>query len=174
MNLTTPTKATKDCFKGFSYRDSDFDNWLPKVQPAQSGDITIKQNQKEMTFLEMAQEYLGTTDVEEIKKHTLTLPMVEELVKNHESELRTDGCANFFFVEDNKEGVSVGYVFRGGRAWRARVNSLGLGSRWGAGDRFLLRDLEEASTLRPSDPVLGLDAAIKMVKDAGYVIYKPV
>lgn len=170
MKITAQTKLTKDCFKDFSYRDSDFDNWLPKGQPAMSGEVSVKILGKAMTFLEMAQEYLGTTDIEKIKKHTLTLPMVEEMVKNNASELDTKGYANFFFVEsDAFLSVSVGRVHRGGRGWRAGVLSLGDGTRWDAGDRLFLRNF---GTLEHSDTP-ALSEAIAIVEKAGYEVTWP-
>ncbi|MHB8674636.1 MAG: hypothetical protein ACYDAK_13295 [Candidatus Limnocylindrales bacterium] len=162
MKITAQAKLTKNCFKGFSYRDPDIDTWLPKKQPALSGTITVIQLKKEMTFLEMAKEYFGTTDVEEIKKHTLTLPMVEELIKNHESELKTDGWGNFFLVESN-DGVSVAYVIRVDSRWNANVRRLDGDNRWDAGFRLLVRGLEPTDTL-------SLDHALEIVKEAGYEV----
>ena len=156
MKITSLQKKTKDCFKDFYYRDSRFDTWLPKNQPAQSGEITVLQNKKEMTFLEMAQEYFGTTDIEELKKHALTLPMVEEMIAKHKSELGVTGWGNFFFMENKDGSVSVGSVARVERAWFAYVYRLGDYYRWSADNRLLVRNL---GTLESSGP-LTLEARI--------------
>ncbi len=151
------SKPTKDCFKDFWYRDSDFDNLLPKTQPAQEGEITVLTPGKEMTFLEMAQEFLGTQDPEKIKKYCLTLPMVEEIIATRENELETTGYANFFFVENKDGGVSVAGVFRRGvgRPWDARVDELADVYRWYADDRLVVCNLE-TRPLGTSDPVSDL------------------
>ena len=140
--MKTKSKATKDCFTSdkFYYRDSDFDNWLPKIQPAKEGTVTVHQLPQEMTFKEMAIHFLGSDDIETIKKHTLTLPMVEEMIKTRESELETTGWGNLFFVENEDGSVSVAYVFRydDDRHWDAFVYELGYDYRWYAGYRLVL------------------------------------
>jgi len=159
IKLSALEKLTKDCFKDFYYRDEDFDNLLPKKQPKQSGGISIIQLERQMTFLEMAQEYLGTTDVEEIKKHTLTLPMIEKLIKDHEDELATSGWGNFFFVKSN-DGVSVGSVDLDERDWDAGVFTLGNDYRWDADNRLLVRNLDTLML----DPVLDLQKRVAILE----------
>lgn len=169
--IKAPAKKTKDCFKDFEYRDSDLNAWLPKEQPATEGEVTVIERTKEQTFLEMAQEYLGTTDTKQIAKHALTLPMVEKLIENADANgLRTDGYHNFFFVEDNDGGVSVAsvdrgdsrwfaYVDRHGSRWHAFVFRLGLGGRWYTDYRLLIRNLD-AKTLGRSGPVSDLEERV--------------
>ena len=150
--MKTSQKLTTDCFKDFGYRNSDIDKWLPKEHPAQDCEITIIKPETDMTFLEMAQKYLGTTDPKEIKKHCLTLPMVEEMIKNADTNgMVTNGYGNFFFTEDGDGSVSVGHVDRVGSRWGARVFRLDYGGRWGADDRLLVCNLSGASTLEPLD-----------------------
>lgn len=171
MKITALAKATKDCFTDFMYRDSSFDNWLPKEQPAQEGEISVIKLDSPMTFLQMAQKYLGSNDIEVIKKHILTLPMVEKLVAEYESDIETTGWTNFFFLEnlENKGGVSVGGVDRDGRGWFAFVDSLDRDYVWYAGSRLLVCNLD-TKTLSPSDPVLNLDQALELVKSASYEV----
>lgn len=155
ITLSAPAKATKNCFVGSNWlhRDSDFDSWLPKTQPAQQGEITVITRDKEQTFLEMAQEYLGTTDPEKIKPYCLTLPMVEKMIEERREELCTEGWANFFFVETGKEEepVSVAHVRRDAPGWSADVGRFGDDGRWHAGPRLLVRNLD-ASKLGNSGP----------------------
>jgi hypothetical protein len=162
MKIIAPAKNTKNCFKDFYYRDLDLDAWLPENQPKISGEITVIQLTEELTFLEMAKKYLGSTGTEVIKKHTLTLPMVEEMVTKHKDELKTDGYANFFFTEDKDGSVSVGFVHRCDRVWNAHVSRLDNDHRWYAGYRFLVRNLD-ASKLGNSDTsaITSLEACIK-------------
>jgi len=153
MKLSAPQKKTKDCFKDFAWRDSDIDARLPITQKAQKGEVSVIQLETEMTFLEMAQKYIGSTDPKEIKKHTLTLPMVEEMINNHSDQLRTDGWGNLAFVEDSDGSVSGLDVGRGGGRWGAGVRRLDSGYRWDAVSRLLLRN-SDTLKLSPSDPVL--------------------
>lgn len=142
MKLTSPKKPTKDCFTDFAYRSSYFDTWLPKTQPAQKGEITVWQFPKPMTFKEIAVHFFGSDDIEVIKKHVLTLPMVEKMIAERASELETSGWNNFFFVKNDDGGVSVGYVRRDERRWRAIVSELSRGSRWSADGRLLVCNLD--------------------------------
>lgn len=163
MKITALSKKTKDCFTTYRYRDSDFDTWLPKIQPALDGEITVIILDSEMTFLEMAQKHFGTQDPEIIKRHALTLPMVEELVEKYSNELNTDGYGNFFFVETGSEDnpVSVGNGNRGVRGWNVGVYRLDNGHRWSAGNRLLVRNLR---ILEPSE-TLSLEQRIKAIED---------
>lgn len=155
--MKTSKKLTEDCFAGkeFSYRDNDFDNWLPKTQPAKEGNVTVHQLPRPMTFKEMAQHFLGSDDIEVIKKHTLTLPMVEQMIKTGESELETTGWGNFYFLENAEGGVSVGFVRRDVPRWHAGVYELGYSGQWLADRRLLVCNLD-SKTLEPSVPDLEL------------------
>lgn len=158
-------KKTKGCFTGsrWAYRDGDFDNWLPKNQSStEPCVISTLGFSKGWVFAEAARAVLGVieTDTKHLGNlliehgHTMTCTQAEEMVEATEhggekTEMRTDGYANFFFVEtgDPNNPVSVGHVYRDGRDWNASVYSLGHGLRWGADDRLLLRNLSDASTL---------------------------
>lgn len=142
--MKAPKKLTKDCFKDFAYRDSSFDSLLPKVQPAQEGEITVLQLPHDMTFKEMATHFFGSDDITVIKKHVLTLPMVEKMIAERENELETMGWGNFAFMENKDGSVSVAYVPRYGigRSWYAYVLVLAYGLRWDAGVRLIVSNLE--------------------------------
>ena len=159
-------KKTAKCFPvgtRYAYRDSDFDNLLPASQPkADKCVIATLAPAKDWTFAEVAATILGIgagTDVALLGKaliengYTMTLAQAEEMVEKTErgekTGMRTDGYGHFFFVEtgDRKNPVSVGYVYRDGRAWYAFVRSLGLGFRWYADFRLLVRNLKDTSKL---------------------------
>src|SRR3990167_3847238 len=152
MKITAPQKETKDCFKNFGWRD-DMDTLLPITQKAQKGEVSVIQLETEMTFLEMAQKYIGSTDPKKIKKHTLTLPMVEVVIEYHSDKLRTDGWGNLAFVENSDGSVSVLNVGRSGGRWHGYVYRLDGGSRWSAEDRLLLRS-SDTTTPGSSETVL--------------------
>jgi hypothetical protein len=157
-------KRTGKCLVGkpWCYRDSDIDRWLPAVQPAQATgqvDIYQLQNPQGTTFQEMAAAALkvgpGTAldllaKALKEQRRTFTLPIIEAMVKSQESGedvgLRTDGYANFFFVEDSSGSVSVLFVNRDDGGWRGYVSRLDSGSRWDSGYRLVLRN-SDASVL---------------------------
>lgn len=159
--MKTAKKPTSACFKDFGYRDSDFDAWLPATQPEKEGTVTVHGLPRAMTFKEMAVHFFGSSDPAVIKQHTLTLPMVEEMIDTRESELKTDGYANFFFVEKADGGVSVACVFRGdgARPWGAGVRGLSYDRRWYADHRLLVCSLDSVA-LEPSVPVSDLEARV--------------
>lgn len=153
-------KPTKKCFTDsrWGYRDPDFDNWLRADQfDADACVITTLAPSRSWTFVEAAQAVLGdanTTDTvalgnELIRRgHPLTLPQDEEMVEKTENGVKTgmsvDAYGNFCFVETgNPENpVSVARVHRDDPRWRADVGRLGNGSRWYAGHRLLVRNLD--------------------------------
>lgn len=152
-------KPTKKCFTGsrYAYRDSDFDGWLPKEQPeATACTITTLTPSRDATFAQWAAFALGVPEDTSIEKlaallkergHTMTLAQAEAMVEATESKsgntgMRTDGWANWFFVEDKNGSVSVAGVGRGGSRWDAGVDWLGGDDRWDAGDRLLVRNLD--------------------------------
>lgn len=155
---SSEAKKTKTCFTGrfWAYRDSDIDSWLPKEQAAQvAGSVGVYQlqNPHGTTFREMAvaavQAAPGTSDEEIIGRLkerglTLTLPAIESMVERQESGedvgLRTDGYANFAFLEDADGSVSVLHFVRDDRLWYAYVRRLGHDDRWYAVNRLLLRN----------------------------------
>jgi hypothetical protein len=167
MRMKAKSKLTENCFtdSSWSYRDSDFDVWLPKKQPEQEGEITVIVRDKYQTFLEMAQEYIGTTDPEKIKPHCLTLPMVEEMIEKHSADLQTLGHSNFFFVENEDGSVSIAGVYRGDPRWNAFVYGIDRGFRRIADLRLLVRNLD-ASKFEDLEPVLNFDSRIAKLEKA--------
>ncbi|MFZ2555947.1 MAG: hypothetical protein WAZ27_01190 [Minisyncoccia bacterium] len=154
----TESKKTRACFSGklWVYRDGNIDGWLTKEQSVRSaGSVGVYQlqNPKGTTFREMALAATQTTSgpsdegiVARLKElgFTLTLPEIENMVERQESGeevgLRTDGYANFAFVENAGGGVSVLYFYLRDRGWCAYVRGLGYDRRWFAEDRLLLRN----------------------------------
>lgn len=151
-------KKTKKCFTGsrYYYRDSDLDRWLPANQPkCDACVISTLAPTEDVTFAQWSASILGVatdTPVETLanllkeRGYVMTLAQVEAMVdateRGETTGLRTDNWGNFFFVEDNDGGVSVGYVDRDDRDWDAHVDRLGSGGRWRAGDRILVRNLD--------------------------------
>ncbi len=153
-------KSTKDCFTGsrYAYRDGDFDCLLGKKQrPASASVISTIAFTKDWTFVEAAAKVLGIGAGSSVKLmgqaliengHTMTLVQAENMVEATErgdkTGMRTDGYANFFFVEtgNEEEPVSVANVNRDVSRWRAYVYRLGYGIRWNADNRLLVRNLD--------------------------------
>lgn len=155
-------KSTKRCFVGGiwspDYRDKDIDSWFPANQPnAGACIISTLAPAKDWTFAEAVVAVLGVSANTPTKAmgellikrgHTVTLPQDEEMAEKTErgekTGMRTDTYGNFGFVEtgDPEDPVSVGYVYRGGRDWRARVVRLDRGFRWRADARLLVRNLD--------------------------------
>ena len=150
-------KNTRDCMTNrnrWYYRDGDIDQWLPRHQGKQeAGSAEVYQLQKNMTFREIAAAALGVGPgtglpllASALKERELlfTLPAIEEMVerqeKGEEVGLRTDGWANFAFVEGADESVSVAEFGRSGRRWCVYVDRLDYDFRWLAGDRLLVRN----------------------------------
>lgn len=151
---------TKKCFAGklWYYRDSDFDNWLPADQPnAEASAITVLTPMKDWTFAEAAVSILNVSPDTPVatlgmllkeRGHTMTLAQAEAMVnfteRSAKTGLRTDGYANFFFVENKDGSVSVADVRRrvDGRHWRAGVGELADCYRWRADIRLLVCNLD--------------------------------
>lgn len=149
---------TRTRFAGYTYRDSDFDNWLSATQPKSDAcAITTLGLKKDWLFAEAARALPGVSETSDIAAlgrsliangYTMTLAQAEDMVertkRNETTGMRTDGWGNFFFVEtgDENNPVSVGYVDRRGSRWSASVLRLGSGRRWGAGYRLLVRNLD--------------------------------
>ncbi len=151
-------KKTKKCFtsKLWYYRAGDLDNWLPADQPwAGAVTITVLTPMKDWTFAEAARSILNASPDTPVatlgallKKHQLTMTlaqaeaMVEATERGENTGLRTDGYGNFFFVENEDGSVSVAYVDRDDRRWRAFVYELGDGYRWCAVYRLVVCNLD--------------------------------
>ncbi len=151
-------KKTTKCFlrPRYTYRDNDFDNWLPANQPkADACAIATLAPSRCWRFAESVAAILGIgagTDISLLGKllvehgYTMTLVQVEEMVEKTENgvktEMRVDGYGNFFFAETGnpRNPVSVGRVYCSGCAWRARAYSFGAGLHWLADDHLLVRN----------------------------------
>ena len=151
-------RRTTECLTGniWGYRDPNIDNWLPELQPAQTGGpvgVYQLQKQKGVTFRDMVAAVLQVSldtalgvlaKVLKKQGHTFTLPAVENLVERQEAGedvgLCTDGRANLFPVEDSDGCVSVLYTVSVGDGWRGRVYRLDDGAGWSAKNRLLLRN----------------------------------
>lgn len=156
--ITVPAvagKKTSDCFTDksrYCYRDPDLGAWLPKNQPDQpERNFSVQQLSKDGTFKQAVESFLETSgDVETLagllkeRGCTTTLPVIESLIERQEGGedvgLRTNGYANFFFVEDKDGSVSVVRAYRSGGRWRVGVRRLGDGGVWGADGRFFFRN----------------------------------
>ena len=151
-----PAIKTGKCLRSriWAYRGGDFDSWLPKEQLAQAVcNVTAYQLAKPMVFAEVTAAVLGvptTTPVAELGKLlkeralTLTLSQIDKLVEMQEGGtdvgIRTDGHANFAFMENADGSVSVALVNRGDRGWRGDADPLSDDYRWLADRRLLLRN----------------------------------
>jgi hypothetical protein len=155
--ITTPVikgKKTAKCFTGkiFGYRDSDLDSWLPKDQSDwPEGKFSAQQLAKNATFKQAVESFLGVSgDTDFLAKtlkernHITTLSVIESLVERQEAgedvDIRTDGWANFFFVEDKDGSVSVVGVYCYDRQWYVRVLRLSHAYECSAGPRFFFRN----------------------------------
>ncbi|MHB8660882.1 MAG: hypothetical protein ACYC75_03055 [Minisyncoccota bacterium] len=155
-------KKTSKCFTNpsrYYYRDDDFDNWLPANQSeADACVISTFEFKKDWMFEEAAAKVLGFSAAGTNSKllgetliengHTITLAQAEEMVEKTErgeqTGMRTEGYANFFFVETGNEDepVSVARVGRDDSRWYADVYRLDIGRRSDAGHRLLVRNLD--------------------------------
>lgn len=144
-------KNTEQCFTGsrYAFRDGDFDRWLPAYQPkAGVCTVTTLSPKKGTTFVEWVIALFDAptdTSVEILSKlikkcgYVMTLTQAEEIVKAAErtpnSNMRTDGFNNFFFVENEDGNISVAFVHHNSR-WSADIARLDDDHRWS--DGFLL------------------------------------
>jgi len=158
-------KRTKDCFTKmwyrycdpntkmrYRYRDPNLDLWLHLKQEARaSGKATVWQLLKGLTFIEMVQNLLKTSETNRKKlsklliegNHTFTLPEIEALIERQEAGenigLFVNGYANFLFTEGSDGNVFVVCAYRDGRQWRVGLLRLGFVNRWSAGLRLFSR-----------------------------------
>lgn len=154
-------KKTADCFtdpKRYSYRDRSLDSLLPENQPAQpKSTFAVGRLETPATFKMAVESFLGVIgEIPLLAKtliergHTTTLPTIESLIEQQEAgkdvDLRTDGWANFFFVEEKAEkegedpGVSVVYVLRDDGRWAVDVYRLDDDGGWGPELHFFFRN----------------------------------
>ncbi|OHB01610.1 MAG: hypothetical protein A3A96_02995 [Candidatus Zambryskibacteria bacterium RIFCSPLOWO2_01_FULL_39_39] len=154
-------KKTADCFidkTRYCYRDADLDGWLPEDQSIQpESKFSVQRLNTPATFKQAVESFLGVTGDIPMLAKTLrergcvtTLPTIETLIEQQEGgqdvDLRTNGYANFFFVEEKAENegeepsVSVVSADRGGGQWGVSVRRLAHDSEWDTEDRFFFRN----------------------------------
>ncbi|OGG47710.1 hypothetical protein A2761_02330 [Candidatus Kaiserbacteria bacterium RIFCSPHIGHO2_01_FULL_51_33] len=156
----TAEKKTEDCFREnlYGYRDGNIDRWLSTKQGAEvPSPASIYALGQELTFIEMAQAVLkvSTRDVGELvsflveRNHVFALPQIESLIERQEKGtnvgLRTDSWANFFFVIDKNDLVSVVFAGRRDGGWDVDVYRLDYGYRWDADYRLFVRNSDAAT-----------------------------
>lgn len=154
----------KSIFTG--WLDSDFKNWNLKDEcDANPMEMAVLEMDKDATFKEIF------TDPE---KMIVTQGQILSFVQNHKDKLRTDGYATFFLFKAGNEFFVVDVYFRDDGLLEVNVDRFSHGLVWDAGYRhrivvpqLALSDLEPSS----SDT---LTLAIKMVKEAGYNIFKEI
>lgn len=149
------TYKVKKCFQSFGYRDSDLDSWLSKELPiVEDGKVSYKTLEKDMTFKEMVQEFLGSTDIEVIKNHSFSLQQIEKMTKDPEKyRLLTNGYANIFLIIDGDKVFGLSVLRRDD--WRVFICSFGYVGVWSPGRRFFSRNSPlESKTLGTLDTSL--------------------
>lgn len=156
-------KNAKSFTDGWYYRNDAFDRCFGENQPdADACTVSACAVGREWLFAEAARTLPGverTSNIAVLGRsliacgYILTLPQIENLKvrkeRGEETNLRTDGYANFFFVEtgDPENPVSVADVFRYDSRWYADVYRLDNDYRWNADHRLLVRNLVDASKL---------------------------
>ncbi|MEK7669495.1 MAG: hypothetical protein AAB350_02820 [Patescibacteria group bacterium] len=157
--ISTPAvagKKTSDCFTDKSryyYRDSNLDAWLPEDQPEQTeSKFSVQKLTQNDTFKQVAESFLNldqgdiATLAQLLKERgcVTTLPTIDLLIERQEAGedvgFRTDGWANFFFVENKDGSVSVVNADRYDGQWLAYVSRLDDDNVWDAGHRFFFRN----------------------------------
>lgn len=140
-------------FKRVAWRDPDLDHWLTKDGTAvNTGNAVSYRLEIDMTFVKMVQRHLGMTGaaIDALAKTlidrgmTFSLPQIESLLVavdqgSNPFDLRTDGYANFFFVESSGE-IFVVYARRHAGGWHVRLSRFGYAGRWASGDLALFRN----------------------------------
>jgi hypothetical protein len=154
---------TNECLTGsiWGYRNLLFDTLLSKHQKAtKTGTAAALATTREWRLIKAARAILGVT-TNDVKKlgnllikggYTLTLKQVQDLVERTEAGeatgLKTDGYANFFFVETGNEDepVLVGIVdhrhVRDVICWDANIDHLDGGRYWSVERRLLLGNMD--------------------------------
>lgn len=159
----------------FSYIDSDFTDWKTDVK-------SEKTAATEMAMLEMDKDGTFADIFGSISKDTESMVMTQaqiiEFMKSHKKELRTDSYSTFFLFKVKSEFFVARVFLYSGGALVACVYRFSYDFVWSAECRRRVVVPQPALgdvdlSLSPSD-ALTLEAAIKRVKEEGYVIYKPI
>lgn len=109
--------------------------------------------------------------ISELGIHECTLGDVIETLDNATSEMK-DGNWNLFYIKNSSRVVSVCWLADFG-VWRVGDWRRG-GHSWRVGVRVFSPATDSSSSDTQSFESLNLESAIKTVKEAGYVIYKPI
>ncbi len=155
-------KKTVECFMNqerYFSRDPYLDIWIPDVQVEEpAGVFSVQELEQGASLKEIAEEILGERDsIKRLskllieRKITTVLPRIESLIERQESFIRkekesedvglkTDSCANFFFIVDKEGYVSVVRVFRHDGQWRVSISRLNLGRLWYVSCRVFVRN----------------------------------
>ncbi len=165
----------------FSYIDSDFKSYDAdeKLTKTKKTEVAVLEMEEDMTFADMFGEV--SKDTESL---CLTQAQIIEFVKEHKDKLRTEGYATFFPFKFNGEVFVAGVLFDDGGSLEVRVRRFSCDGVWSAEYRlrFVVPQLALKSpelTPSPSDNMIltldgHLEAAIAIVKKAGYIIYKQI
>ena len=157
----------------FLYIDPDFTNWeLDMKSPkTESTEMAVLEIDKDGTFEQIFKSI--NTDLDSL---CLTQAQIIKFCESEKSKLRGDRYATFFLFKENDEFFVAGVHVPSGGTLSVGVYRFSSGSVWNAEGRhrvvspqLALKNLEPC----PSD-TLTLDSAIKLEKEAGYVIYKQV
>jgi len=161
--LTIPKTKGKELIrksKLFDYTDSDFANW-------NLNDIGKPKPKTELSVLELTETMTFKQMFTHPEKMTLTQEQILEFVKNYKFDDKT-----YFFLFKNRDKFFVARVLLllDGEL-KVVVNRFERDHIWIAGSRFrvVVPQTTETLLLTPT-----LDNAIKIVKEAGYKVYKEV
>lgn len=147
------SKETAKCFtdEHYVYCDGDFSRWLRPVQPrADACTVTALTSAQDADFVEWARMILASP----IPDHSLeaqikrsgyaiaSLPQIEEIVavteRGIDTGVRTDGWGNFFFLENEEGGISVGQIRCLACGWEPTIFRFRRRGRWYG--HFLVRN----------------------------------
>lgn len=151
-------KKTSKCFEK-GPRDGNIDGWLNADQPdSDPCTVTTVGFSREWTNVEIAKLVTGLNTVNMVVLGnklikcgvTLTLTQVEamtQIIEWNGTRAGTHRTTTFFFIETSSrhEPVAIGRVSRDEEfGWTLCVCDLGLGNRWSAHNRFLLRNVDSS------------------------------
>ena len=166
------TYLVKDTFKHKSivWRDSDIDSWLSHTLPVfpEAKSVSHSDLTRDMTFKEIAKEFICFDDVEKVKSHCFSLQEIENMLIKKDKRLLTNGYANIFFIESNDEvfGLRARWLDDWpGLGWHVHVRRFVHDDGWHAGCRFFSRNLDSRKLgSLDSVPELPLELVINGIK----------
>lgn len=156
----------------FAYKDSDFKKLNKVGKKTKATNISVYEMDKDGTFTDIFGSLSNETD-----KLALTQEQILYFVENHKDKLRQDGWATFFLYKEGDDFFVAGVHLLSSGPYVYQY-PLSCGNVWGAEvrHRFVVPQLTSSPSaeplkLRDSDT---LNSAIKLVKEAGYKIYKEI